>query len=100
MSIKPKEGDFVITDSRWSLDRYAVRQVTKVTAQMYSYMVTGGERRAYLDDILFASSSEDFSLMLAGQLRAADRVYEEEKIKSHNRWIEQKHRLIEEAKSR
>jgi hypothetical protein len=73
MSVKPKDGDFVVAQSRWNTE---VRQVIKVSASVYYYKSDwrNKEMRARLDEVLFAGS-EAAAKRLREQLVSSEAQY-------------------------
>lgn len=99
--IKPNDGDYIVINSQWSTRRYAVRRVTKVTAQMYFYDDTWGGRtrstKARIDEILFSTPDEAAAKLLSARLISSDAQREEEERGSRARWELRKESLIGDA---
>lgn len=89
IAMKPKDGDFVVINSGYSHRRFEVRQVIRVTDQMYFYETEWygkkKHQRARLDEIMFSSPDEAAVNQLAERLKSSRALMEEENRKSYER---------------
>jgi hypothetical protein len=78
--IKPKDGDFVVVQSRWET---AVRKVIRISASIYYYDdgYFNRERRARQDEIIFAGD-EASAKLLCERLKSSEAQYQDECNKS------------------
>lgn len=97
MSIRPKDGDFVVVQNQWATE---VRQVIKVSASIYYYQPTWRTKqsRARLDEILF-SGTEETAKRLCEQLRSSDAQCDNERNKAVERRRKRDAEFIERAKA-
>jgi hypothetical protein len=100
-NIRPKDGDYVVVDSQWSYKKYEVRQVKKVTPQMYFYdedwFGKPRQTKARLGEILFSSSDEAVCKGLADRLKSSLAQREKEERDARSRWESRQETLINDA---
>jgi hypothetical protein len=99
--MKPKDGDFIVITSGWSHHRFEVRQVIRLTDQMYYYESEWcgkkKQQRARLDEIIFSSPDEEAANLLSERLKSSRALMEEENRKSYARRESRDRELIEAA---
>ncbi|MBR1193193.1 hypothetical protein [Bradyrhizobium sp. AUGA SZCCT0160] len=98
-SIRPSDGEYVVIDGRWSFNRYEIRQIIKLTEQMYFYKGEGSgrERRSRLDEVIFSSADKAACEKLAEKLKSSDALRDDEERKSIARWELRRGSLIGKA---
>jgi len=98
-TIRPKDGEYAVIDSRWSYNRYDVRKIIKLTEQMYFYNGegTGKERRARLDEIIFSSPDEAACKRVSERLVSSDAIREDEERSARANWELRRESIIGNA---
>lgn len=90
---KPKDGDFVVFKGRYS---FSVHQVIRVTSQLYFYKDNGRERRARMDEVVFAGT-KDVADQLAANLTSSLAQYDQECRSAYERRTKREAQLIDSA---
>lgn len=91
--VKPKDGEFVVFKGRYS---FYVHQVVRVTSQLYFYKDGDRERRARMDELIFAGT-KDVANNLAAQLTSSRAQYDQECRSAYERRTNREAQLIDSA---